>query len=54
MRIEVSNNFSAVYIYKYDQLVSIIDLDVNVNEVTKELIDLFAFLDIDCEVIEID
>ena len=54
MKIEVSNNFSAVYIYKDNQLVSIIDLDVNVNEVAKELVDLFATLNIDCEVVEID
>ena len=54
MRIEVSNNFSAVYIYKDKQLVSIIDLDKSVIEVAKELTDLFAVLDIDCEVVEID
>ena len=54
MRIEVSHNFSIVCIYKDCRLVSIIDLDVNVNEVVKELIELFAALDIDCEVVEID
>ena len=54
MRIEVSNNFLMVSIYKGDQLVSIIDLDKSVIEVAKELTDLFAFLDIDCEVVEID
>ena len=54
MRIEISNNFSTVDIYKDCQLVSIIDLDERVMEVAKELTDLFAVLDIDCEVVEID
>ena len=54
MRIEVSNNFSTVDIYKGEQLVSVIDLEGSVIEVAKELIDLFAVLDIDCEVVEID
>ena len=54
MRIEVSNNFSIVCIYIDCQLVSVIDLDKSVIEVTKELTDLFAALDIDCEVVEID
>ena len=54
MRIEISNNFSTVDIYKGEQLVSTIDLEENVNELVKELTDLFAVLDIDCEVIEID
>ena len=53
MRIEVSNNFSTVDIYKGEQLVSVIDLEGSVIEVVKELTDLFAALDIDCEV-EID
>ena len=54
MRIEVSRNFSTVDIYKEEQLVSAIDLEGSVNELVKELTDLFAVLDIDCEVIEID
>ena len=54
MRIEVSNNFSTVDIYKGEQLVSAIDLEGNVNELVKELTDLFAVLDIDCEIVEID
>ena len=54
MVIEVSRNFSIVSIYKDCQLVSIIDLDESVIEVAKELTDLFAFLDIDCKVVEID
>ena len=54
MRIEVSNNFSTVDIYKGEQLVSVIDLEGSVIEVAKELTDLFAVLDIDCEVVEID
>ena len=54
MRIEVSNNFLMVSIYKGDQLICIIDLDKSVIEVTKELVDLFAALDIDCEIVEID
>ena len=54
MRIEVSSYFSIVCIYKDCQLVSIIDLDKSVIEVAKELTDLFAILDIDCEVVEID
>ena len=54
MRIEVSNNFSTVDIYKGEQLVSAIDLDGSVIEVAKELTDLFAVLDIDCEVVEVD
>ena len=54
MRIEISNNFSTVDIYKGEQLVSAIDLEGSVIELAKELIDLFAVLDIDCEVVEID
>ena len=54
VRIEVSNNFSTVDIYKGEQLVSTIDLEGSVIELTKELTDLFAALDIDCEVVEID
>ena len=54
MRIEISNNFSTVDIYKGEQLVSAIDLDESVIEVAKELTDLFAVLDIECEVVEID
>ena len=54
MKIEVSNNFSTVDIYKGEQLVSAIDLEGSVIEVAKELTDLFAVLDVDCEVVEID
>ena len=54
VRIEISNNFLTVDIYKGDQLVSVIDLEGSVFEVAKELTDLFAVLDIDCEVVEID
>lgn len=54
MRIEISHNFSTVDIYKEEQLVSAIDLEGSVNELVKELTDLFAVLDIDCEVVEID
>ena len=54
MRIEVSNNFLMVGIYKGDQLICIIDLEGSVFEAAKELTDLFAVLDIDCEVVEID
>ena len=54
MRIEVNRNFSTVDIYKGERLVSAIDLDGSVIEVAKELTDLFAVLDIDCEVVEID
>ena len=54
MRIEVNRNFSTVDIYKGEQLVSAIVLDGSVFEVAKELTDLFAVLDIDCEVVEID
>ena len=54
MRIEISNNFSTVDIYKGKQLVSVIDLEGNVIEVAKELTDLFVTLGIDCEVVEID
>ena len=54
MRIEVNRNFSTVDIYKEEQLVSAIDLEGSVFEVAKELTDLFAVLDIDCEVTEID
>ena len=53
VRIEVNRNFSTVDIYKGEQLVSAIDLEGSVIEVVKELTDLFAVLDIDCEV-EID
>ena len=54
MKIEVSNNFSTVDIYKGEQLVSAIELEGSVNELVKELTDLFVVLDIDCEVVEID
>ena len=54
MRIEISNNFSTIDIYKGEQLVSAIDLAESVIEVAKELTDLFTVLDIDCEVVEID
>ena len=54
VRIEVSNNFLTVDIYKEEQLVSVIDLEGSVIELVKELTDLFAVLDIDCEVVEID
>ena len=54
MRIEVDRNFLTVDIYKGEQLVSVIDLEGSVIELVKELTDLFAVLDIDCEVIEID
>ena len=54
MRIEISNNFSTVDIYKGEQLVSVIDLEGSAIELAKELTDLFAVLDIDCEVVEID
>ena len=54
VRIEANHNFSTVDIYKGEQLVSTIDLDGSVIEVVRELTDLFAVLDIDCEVVEID
>ena len=54
MRIEISQNFSSIYIYKDFQLISIIDLDENINEVAIELVELFASLGIDCEAIKID
>ena len=54
VRIEVSRNFLTVDIYKGEQLVSVIDLEGSVIEVVRELTDLFAVLDIDCEVVEID
>ena len=54
MRIEVSNNFLTVDIYKEGKLVSAIDLEGGVIELVKELTDLFVFLDIDYKVIEID
>ena len=54
MRIEVSNNFLTVDIYKGEQLVSAIDLKGDVIELVKELTDLFVFLGIDYKVIEID
>ena len=53
MRIEVNHNFLTVDIYKGEQLVSVIDLEGSVIEVATELTDLFAVLDIDCEVVEI-
>ena len=53
MRIEVNHNFLTVDIYKGEQLVSVIDLEGSVIDVATELTDLFAVLDIDCEV-EID
>ena len=54
MRIEVDRNFLTVDIYKGEHLVSAIDLEGSVIELVKELTDLFAVLDIDCEVVEID
>ena len=54
MRIEISHNFLTVDIYKGEQLVSAIDLKGSVIEDATELTDLFAILDIDCEVVEID
>ena len=54
MIIEVSRNFLTIDIYKEGQIVSAIDLEDNVIEVTKELVDLFKSLDIDCKVVEID
>ena len=54
MRIEVSNNFLTVDIYKGEQLVSVIDLEGSVIELVKELTYLFDALDIDYKVIEID
>ena len=53
VRIEANHNFSTIDIYKGEQLVSAIDLEGSVIEVVKELTDLFAAVDIDCEV-EID
>ena len=54
MRIEVSNNFLTVDIYKEEELVSVIDLEESTIDVAKELTCLFEALDIDCEVVEID
>ena len=54
MIIKINHNFLTVDIYKGEQLVSVIDLEGSVIEVTTELTDLFAALDIDCEVVEID
>ena len=53
MIIKIDHNFLTVDIYKGEQLVSAIDLEGSVIELTTELTDLFAVLDIDCEVIEI-
>ena len=54
MIIKINHNFLTVDIYKGEQLVSVIDLEGSVTEVATELTDLFAALDIDCEVVEID
>ena len=54
MIIKINHNFLTVDIYKGEQLVSVIDLEGSVIEVAQELTDLFAVLDIDCEVVEID
>ena len=54
MIIKINHNFLTVDIYKGEQLVSAIDLEGSVIEVVKELTDLFAVLDIDCEAVEID
>lgn len=54
VRIEVSNNFLTVDIYKGKQLVSAIDLDGDAIELATELTYLFEALDIACEVVEID
>ena len=54
MIIKINHNFLTVDIYKGEQLVSVIDLEGSVIEAAKELTDLFAVLDIDCEVVEID
>ena len=54
MIIKINHNFLTVDIYKGEQLVSAINLEGSVIEVVTELTDLFAVLDIDCEVVEID
>ena len=54
MRIEVSNNFLTVDIYKEGKLVSAIDLEGGVIELVKELTDLCVLLGIDYKVREID
>ena len=54
MLIKVSRNFLTIDIYKEGQLVSAIDLEGNVIEVTNELIDLFESLGVDCRVVELD
>lgn len=54
MRIEINHNFLTVDIYKGEQLVSAIDLEGSLIELVTELTDLFAVLDIDYEVVEID
>ena len=54
MIIKINHNFLTVDIYKGEQLVSVIDLEGSVIQLVKELTDLFAVLDIDCEVVEID
>ena len=54
MIIKINHNFLTVDIYKGEQLVSAIDLEGSAIEAAKELTDLFAVLDIDCEAVEID
>ena len=54
MILKVSRNFLTIDIYKDEQIVSAIDLEDNVINVTNELTDLLASLGVDYKVVVID
>ena len=54
MILKVSRNFLTIDIYKDEQIVSAIDLEDNVINVTNELTDLLASLGVDYKVVMID
>ena len=54
MILKVSRNFLTIDIYKDEQIISAIDLEDNVINVTNELTDLLASLGVDYKVVMID
>ena len=54
MILKVSRNFLTIDIYKDEQIISAIDLEDNVINVTNELTDLLASLGVDYKVVVID
>ena len=54
MILKVSRNFLTIDIYKDEQIISAIDLEDNVINVTNELTDLLASLGVEYKVVVID